>query len=556
MKKNRLLIMIMILLVAFPIININAAVGDRKLGIAIDIIDGEALVVKFGDSNIFIKLIGINSEASEKALQYMNNHVKGKYVYVETEDIYNGDVPDTKYYYAYVYLKDTGEMVNYNLLKEGLVDLKTAHLSAAKYFELSSAQSYAKSKKIGIWQPDTTYKSSSKSKSNSKYTYSGDGININTASSSQLTELKSITSSIASNIIDYRKENPFNNIEELKFVNGITKDIYDDIYDEITVITNINTADSDELLTLSGLTKTDTESIIDYRDKNGRFTSLEQFYTKTNLTSSDYENNRYFIALDYNTSVDYRISSTVVNINTASYSQIKSASSGILSSSEAEAIVDNRKEGYSYKTLMELCYLPSSSISVSDINRLEDNFNLYTDINEADTDELRSLFGNGYTSSEVEKIKDKRPFNNISDIEDIIGSSKYNEIKDYIYVDTYREDDRVNLNLASKSQLDTLSLSSDEISRIRNRQKEMTYPNQIPFNISDINKEVSLYTNINTATRDELETLYDMSSSLIDDIIDYRDDQPFGSSDEIEDFFRDKSERNIYNEIYKFLVVR
>lgn len=552
--KKIITLLLVIIMCTFNLFSLNAAtLGTKKLGIAMDIIDGEALVVKFGDSNIFIKLIGINTNASEEAIQYMNTNVKGKYVYVETEDIYSGDVPDTKYYYAYVYMKDTGEMLNSILLKKGLADLKTSNSNAIRYSELSTAQTYAKSKKVGVWNVSKT---TNYSNSKNNYTYSGNGVNINTASSSQLTKLTSVNSNLASNIISYRNQNPFNTIEEIKFVTGMTKEIFDDIYDEITVITNINSADENELLTLTGMNQSKVDSIIKYRERSGNFTGLDQFYRETNLSSSDYETNKHFISLDYSGIVDYTIGSTVVNINTASSSQIKSASSNILSSSEADAIVSNRRKSYGYKTLMELCKLSGSSISIDDINKLEDNFNLYTDINNATTSELESLFGNSYSSSEVNKIKNQRPFNSASEIRDIIGSSKYDDIKEYIYVDTYDVPERVNLNLASKSQLEDLDVSSSEVSQLSNKRKSITYSSQLPFDVNNINDEVSLYTNINTATEYELQTLYNMPSSLVNSIIDYRNDQPFGSMTEIREFFSDESESSIYSYISNFIVFR
>lgn len=548
----------MILSVVIPTAATDAGtVGDRKLGLVVDIIDGEAMVVKFGDANVFIKLIGINTKASEDALDYMTTHVKGKYVWVVTEDLTGTDVQDTKYYSAYVYMQDTGEMVNQILLKEGLANLKTSNLVASKYSELNSALSQAKSKKVGIWSTNKTSSSKKSSKSsNSKYSYSGDCININTASSSQLTDLDGITSTIASNIINYRKQNPFNTVEEIKFVKGMTKDIYDDIYDEITVVTNINEATEKELLTLNGLSQSEVDSIIDYREDEGDFTSLEQFYQKTNLTSSDYNNNKNFISLEDEESIDYTINDSVVNINTASESQIKSAVGSVLSSSEVSYIISNRRNGYTYKTLMELCKLPRNSITEQDVNYIEDNLHVTTDINNATTDELRSLFGSSYSSSDINEIKSKRPFDDIDEIEDIVGSSKFKQIKDFIYVDEYEVPDRTNINLADRSQLEDLSLTSSEVSKLEDKAKDINSAIDLPFNVSDIDNSISLYTNINTASESELETLYDISSSTVSAIVSYREDQPFGSKDEIKQFFEDEDEMSVYRYIANYIVVR
>lgn len=545
-KKISLLLIVVLVLSMITVVNAGT-LSNKKLGVAMDIIDGEALVVQFNDLNMFIKLIGVNTNASQEALQYVNTHVKGKYVWVITEDISTTAVVDSKYYYGYVYLYDTGEMLNDTLIRQGLAELKTSDSFASKYNDLIGSESYAKSKKVGIWQVNKT---------KSDYYYSGNSTNINTATTSELAELKGITSTIASNIVNYRKENPFNTIKEIKFVKGMTKDIYDSIYDQITVVTNINVASEDELLTLNNLSQSDVDSIIKYRDRDSKFTSLEQFYTKTNLDSSDYENNRHFISLDYEESTDYHIGDIAININTASSSQIRSASKTFVNTTNADKIVSNRRRGYTYKTLMELIEISGITINAETINKLEDNFNLYTDINKASTDELESLFGSNYSSSDISKIKSERPFSNISELKTILGDTKYNAIKDFIYVDEYNEVDRVNLNLATESQIDKLSVTSSQLRQLVNKYKDIDYAEDLPFDVKDINNKVSLYTNINTATDAELETVYNMSSSLISSIVSYREEQPFGSNSEIEEFFEDENSLSFYREIKDFIVVR
>lgn len=555
-KKFSFLFILILALTLAPFNSIKAGnVSSRKLGVVVDIIDGDAMVMKFGDANVFIKLIGINTNASEAAVEYLNTSVKGKYAYVITEDLPNISVKDTKYYNGYVYLQDTGEMINQTLLSLGLADLKTSAQTASKYFELTQSNTEAKNKKVGIWQPETAKNRTSSSKSSSNYSYSGDCVNINTATAYQLKELDGISSSIASNIVDYRKHNPFNTIEEIKFVKSMTKDIFDDIRDDITVITNINIATEDELLTLSGVTESNVDSILDFRDRNGGFTRLEQFYTETNLSSSDYNNNKYFISLDTEEIAPYDMGDTVVNINTASKSQLEKAAGNILTSSEVSKI-ENKRRSYKYKTLTEIRYIPGLSISEEEINKLENNFKVYTDINNAPRSELQSLFGNGYSSSEINEIEDERPFNDISDIEDIIGSSKYDKIKNYIYVDEYEALDRINVNLADEDDLEDLSISSSEVDRLVDNHKDMDYSGDLPFDVDDIDEEIALYTNINTASERELETLHNISSSLVDSIIDYRDDQPFGSKDEVKDFFDDEDESSLYRYISSYIVVR
>lgn len=60
-------------------------------------------------------------------------------------------------------------------------------------------------------------------------------IDINTASKEQLMTLPSIGESKANLIIDYRSENRFNSIEDIKNVSGIGNSLYEKIKDFITV---------------------------------------------------------------------------------------------------------------------------------------------------------------------------------------------------------------------------------------------------------------------------------------------------------------------------------
>jgi DNA uptake protein ComE-like DNA-binding protein len=524
-----------------------SSLSGRKLGIVTEVIDGEALAIQFGDSNVLIKLIGVNTNASDQALEYVNNTVKGKYVWVVTDDFYNTGVIATSYYLAYVYKYDTGELLNAMILKEGLGELNSVHSYSAMYTELIDAQSYAKTKKLGTWQD---------SSSSSKYARAGEGTNINTATAAQLKDISSkITSSIASNIISYRRYNPFNTIEEIKYVPKMTKEIYDAIRNDITVVTNINEASEAELLTLSNISQKDVDSIMDYRDDH-KFSALTQFYTKTGLSSSGYDANKKFISLEFENSIDAVIGNKVVNVNTASASQISAVEESTISSNTAQKIVNYRKKGYTYKTLMELCEISGASISESTIDKLEDNLHLYTDINNATTSELQSLFGSSYVSSDITKIEHERPFRNVSELEDIIGSTKYDKIKDYIYVDQYVMPIRTNINLATLSQLEQLNISLAQANKLKDQYKQMTDAADLPFDVESINNKISLFTNINTATKEELESLYNMSSTIASDIITYRNEQPFGSIDEVEAFFKEKNEKTFYNYIKDFIVVR
>ncbi|WP_297575386.1 helix-hairpin-helix domain-containing protein [uncultured Campylobacter sp.] len=60
-------------------------------------------------------------------------------------------------------------------------------------------------------------------------------VNINTASKEELMSLKGIGETTANNIIEYRKENKFKKIEDLKNVKGIGDKKFEAIKDDIKV---------------------------------------------------------------------------------------------------------------------------------------------------------------------------------------------------------------------------------------------------------------------------------------------------------------------------------
>ena len=60
-------------------------------------------------------------------------------------------------------------------------------------------------------------------------------INLNTATKEELMSLDGIGSSKADAIIEYRKANKFNSIEDIKNVNGIGEKFYQSLKDLITV---------------------------------------------------------------------------------------------------------------------------------------------------------------------------------------------------------------------------------------------------------------------------------------------------------------------------------
>ncbi len=64
---------------------------------------------------------------------------------------------------------------------------------------------------------------------------SGSEVNINSANAEQLTTLTGIGPSLAQRIIDYRGEFPFETVEDIMNVSGIGEATFNNIKDNITV---------------------------------------------------------------------------------------------------------------------------------------------------------------------------------------------------------------------------------------------------------------------------------------------------------------------------------
>lgn len=69
---------------------------------------------------------------------------------------------------------------------------------------------------------------------NAKFTYKGK-LNINTATVSELQKLPNVGAKKAVNIVNFRAKSPFNSIEEIMKVKGLSKKIYPKIRDYIKV---------------------------------------------------------------------------------------------------------------------------------------------------------------------------------------------------------------------------------------------------------------------------------------------------------------------------------
>lgn len=121
-------------------------------------------------------------------------------------------------------------------------------------------------------------------------------IELNSASAEQLVKLKGIGQTYAKRIIKYRKLlGGFARTEQLTEVYGITKETFNTIKNKIEVdhakikTININFASKQELSKHIYISYKTAEKIVNYRTKNGSFSTIEELKQKNILPKSEYK---------------------------------------------------------------------------------------------------------------------------------------------------------------------------------------------------------------------------------------------------------------------------
>ena len=528
-----------------------ATIGNTASGTVIRIIDGDAIEVQLSDTKEIarVKLIGVDTHGYNNARDYLVRKILGANVTLRTD----ANIISPINYWNYAYVIYNGVNINSEIISKGYGVFNNAQAGCEISSILSNDQRNAKGKGLEIWTYGVRANGSTSGLNlytgARTYSYTGEkSININTATAEQFKEkLVGVNSTIATAIVKYRSSNPFDDIREIKFVPGVSRSIFDDNKNIMSVCTNMQKATEDEIETLGGLDKDTVNKIVAYR-KSSKFTRLADLKSEGIFSAGKYSSLSDYISLSDIESVDVTIGNNVVNANRASVSDMTVIG---LKSEDASKIAGVRENGYTMKNLQEIAKIPGISLDEDGLNAFEDNLHTMTNINNCKDSELRSILAVG----DAEQLKKERFINSIEKVETILGSSKYESIKDMIYTGTLITE-YTNINTATQEQLEKVGFTSSEAKDILAKSSIKT-AKDLPVDVRNENGKITLYTNINNASEAELRTLNNgITENIINDIITYRTEQPFGDMEEVKKFFVDENAEMIYNNIRDYIVVR
>lgn len=175
------------------------------------------VIIFFSILSIIIENINSKSKIQINNQEISLNEKEGKIAVYITGEVLNPGV----------YYVDSGSRI-VDILEECGGAKETADLE-----EINLAQLLEDSDKIDI--PKKVEQSDEENEVEEESSSSQTKVNINTASKDELKTLKGIGDTLAQNIIDYRKESKFEEIEDILNVNGIGESKYEAIKEYICV---------------------------------------------------------------------------------------------------------------------------------------------------------------------------------------------------------------------------------------------------------------------------------------------------------------------------------
>ena len=526
-------------------------VDQPQVAIVTNIIDGEVIQVvylstlKNSPNMETVRMIATDTEADDDTFLYVKNQLLGKVVYILKENI---SFPKVESYFdAYVY-KTTEESFNAHLIKQGLAKVADGFERATQYEEFLNLEAYAYHHGLGKWKLSTT---------------TDDIININLASKEMLMQHFEINDGVATEILNYRRVNPIDRYEEIGYIHeSFDINFIEKFRSTIHFVTPVNSAGLYELTSI--VSNTNNQSIaqeIYQRRLFSPFTSLSEL-KEIETFKTLYENALPFLSLD-KIVMDEKVSnnSKIANINTASPSEI--AIAGGMAMDVAIAFTSYRDQYQLPSYNLSQWSLGSQPWISLNLRAYIDRLHCKTDINNSAEYELKTLFSkSALTDSErsllVDKIIINRPYYNFQSFSNIIGESLYAQVKDYIEIPYVNMSSKkpININTAEKSSvISYLGLDEKNTKLYQSYSSKYSNFNQLNFSAGDNQSLITLYTNINEASYDELKNMSKyMTDFLIRKIISRRAKYPFYTKSELENFLKEIKMQYVYTALHPYIV--
>ena len=524
-------------------------------GQVVEVIDVNAIRVRTSAGDGLVRLIGVHSNGTSSAIDFLSREIMGTNVVLMRDAAFANS---GRWNYMYVVLEHPAgaRFINGELVLSGHGRLNEAHSRAEHFEQIRLGQTIARDAGLGMWGNEL---------SEPLITYARLRINMNTATAAEMVahfELTGADVAIATAIVNFRNSTVFQHVNDIKFVPAVTRDFFERHSRGMAVSTNINAASLEEIRSLAGVNESQAQAIINSRDGQ-RFTDLEQLFTRNLMTRPQLNANLPFISLESIDRIHFaRPQNFIANINTASAPQLTRTGLPIM---QANTIIAQR-EFMPLRNLHDLRNFGGVFADAS-MNMRADNLRAFTNINTAPMSEIESLFGTNVTTALVNSIINNRPFDNINQIAQFMSTAMFNSISPFIYVGERPALVLVNINTANYQQLIGAGFPSDVALRLVGTnvigattatRPPLWRPNQLPAWITtDLRQISTLYTNINTATAEELRSLdAGMSYAIVDRLIAARDAQPFGDVAEVEEYFREMGQLALFNRFRNFVIVR
>lgn len=523
-------------------------------GRVIDVIDVDSIVVQTAEGQALVRLIGVSPNGSANSVAFLANQIMGHTVSLTSDPNMGTDM--NRWNTRYVILGSRN--INIEIVLAGYATINEAHSHASLFGQFQTAQSTSQIAGLGDWANDLN---------RPHMIRASDRININTASAVLMREQLDIPVALSNAIVAHRNTAPYQHLSDLSFVTGMTREIFTNSRHRLGISTNINTANEFELMTL-GLNETQARNVVASRVNQGVFTNIQQIRDRNLITQAQFNNIQHFIAITDVYEIQFSRNAFRANLNTASLAQLTRAGA---TNVQANAIIAQRNilPIRSFQDVLE-----HTSFTIANINALSDNMRAKTNINTAPRSEIETLFGRfgsmtaaqiTNTTNAIMSHRDTSSFTSLNQFAALLPANfPFASIEPFIYIGTRPTPIVVNVNRATQAQLVAVGVPSATAQQIVNHSQRVNgwmLPTNLPAIVQnlplDVRSNLSVRTNINTATAEELMSLDNaMTTQIINAIMTARDDQPFGQVVHVRDIFVDFGQLALYNRIQRFLIVR